>query len=172
VENTATHNKKSNYSHTVEKFVESCGKTVETTSERSKNFTHEVKKIQCPRSKNFNEGSQKFRPNNNIREYIDDDYIERGKISRKNNYGKFENIFLSDDEYNKLLLDYGELLPITMFNLSSYMASTGKKYKNHYATLVRWCEQDKCNPKIQKRLDEYRTKDDLSEYKSLVNVFW
>nr|WP_277284621.1 hypothetical protein [Sneathia sanguinegens] len=28
-------------------------------------------------------------------------------------------------------------------NLSTYMQSTGRKYKDHYVTLVHWYEQDK-----------------------------
>lgn len=48
-----------------------CGKTVESKVGTPKNFTHEVKKSQCPQSKNKNAPSQKSRPNNTIREYID-----------------------------------------------------------------------------------------------------
>lgn len=57
------------------------------------------------------------------------------KRSIYNIYGEFKNVKLTDNEYQKLkdknLLPYIE-------KLSSYIASKGKKYKNHYATILTW----------------------------------
>ena len=54
-------------------------------------------------------------------------------------YGEFKNVKLSDEEYQKLkdknLLDYIE-------RLSSYIASKGKKYKSHYATILNWSRKE------------------------------
>lgn len=55
-------------------------------------------------------------------------------------YGEFNNVKLTDDEYNKLkeqnLLPYIE-------KLSSYIASKGKRYKSHYATILNWSRKEK-----------------------------
>lgn len=52
-----------------------------------------------------------------------------------NIYGEFKNVKLTDEEYQKLknknLLPYIE-------KLSSYIASKGKRYKSHYATILTW----------------------------------
>lgn len=61
-----------------------------------------------------------------------------------NIYGEFKNVKLTDDEYNKLkeknLLPYIE-------RLSSYIASKGKRYKSHYATILTWSRKENNNKK-------------------------
>lgn len=58
----------------------------------------------------------------------------------KRKYGEFENVLLSDTEYEKLkqqnLLNYID-------TLSLYLKSKGKKYKNHYATILSWNRKEK-----------------------------
>lgn len=60
----------------------------------------------------------------------------------KREYGEFKNVLLTDDEYKKL-----ENLNLILYieRLSSYIASTGKKYKSHYATILNWSRKDKTN---------------------------
>jgi hypothetical protein len=53
----------------------------------------------------------------------------------KNIYGEFQNVLLTDEEYQKVT-DSG-YLPI-LEELSCYIASSGKKYKSHYATILNW----------------------------------
>ena len=77
--------------------------------------------------------------------------IELGKY-RDNIYGEFKNVKLSDDEYAKL--EKSNLLPY-IDKLSSYIASKGKRYKSHYATILNWARKDK--PKEQ--LPEWFNKD-------------
>ena len=58
----------------------------------------------------------------------------------KREYGEFKNVLLTDDEYKKV----EELNALSQIeNLSSYMASTGKRYKDHYATIKNWDRRDK-----------------------------
>ena len=57
-------------------------------------------------------------------------------------YGKFKNVFLTDEEYALL----GEALrnrEEQIDALSTFMESTGKTYANHYATLLRWEKKDR-----------------------------
>ncbi len=59
---------------------------------------------------------------------------------QKKSYGEFKNVLLTDEEYHKL--EESNLLPY-IEKLSSYIASKGKKYKNHYATILNWNRADK-----------------------------
>ena len=64
------------------------------------------------------------------------------KEIHKEKYGEFENVNLSDDEVKKLqakFSDYRERIE----KLSVYMQSTGKKYADHYATILNWSRMDK-----------------------------
>lgn len=79
------------------------------------------------------------------------------KEAEKHRYGEYKNVLLSDEEAQKLK----DLLPNMeemVERLSEYIASTGKKYKSHYATLRAWNRRE---PKSKKppQLPE----DDLSD---------
>nr|WP_296009232.1 replication initiator protein A [uncultured Blautia sp.] len=72
-------------------------------------------------------------------------------------YGKFQNVFLSDQELEEIkhsVSNWKEYIE----RLSGYMASTGKQYRNHAATIINWSRQD--NPPSQQRIyesEEYET---------------
>ncbi len=57
---------------------------------------------------------------------------------QKTAYGRFANVFLSDDEHNELFRRFNGTLETKIEALSEYMASKGKKYTNHYATILAW----------------------------------
>ena len=72
--------------------------------------------------------------NNKNNKEIKEKYIKR-------KYGSFENVELTDEEYQKLkdkFKDYENKIE----NLSSYIASKGAKYKSHYATILHWSRKD------------------------------
>lgn len=80
---------------------------------------------------------------------IEQNSIEQNSIVYNNNnnniyskktYGEFKNVLLTDEEYKKL--KEKNLLPL-IETLSSYMASKGKKYKSHYATILTWNRKEK-----------------------------
>lgn len=77
----------------------------------------------------------------NIEIDIDKDIdIDKKEINKeKRIYGEFKNVKLTDDEYKKL--EEKNLLPY-IERLSSYIASKGKKYKSHYATILNWSRKD------------------------------
>ena len=59
----------------------------------------------------------------------------------KHKYGEYANVLLTDDELEKLkeaFSDWEERIE----RLSSYIASTGKAYKSHYATIRNWARKD------------------------------
>ena len=58
-------------------------------------------------------------------------------------YGENKNVILSDEEYERLTERMGVSKRSEYIEkLSDYMASTGKKYQSHYATICRWFRQD------------------------------
>lgn len=63
----------------------------------------------------------------------------------KHKYGEYKNVFLSDDELEKLKAEYPDYLD-RIERLSSYVESTGKKYKSHYATIRNWARKDAEKP--------------------------
>ena len=59
----------------------------------------------------------------------------------KHKYGEYANVLLTDDELEKLkeaFSDWEERIE----RLSGYIASTGKAYKSHYATIRNWARKD------------------------------
>ena len=64
----------------------------------------------------------------------------------KHKYGEYNNVLLTDDELQKLKSEYSDYAE-RIENLSYYIASTGKVYKSHYATIRNWARKDAQNPK-------------------------
>lgn len=64
------------------------------------------------------------------------------KITR-HKYGLYENVLLSDEDYEKLKQEFPHDYSERIERLSEYIASTGKKYKNHLATIRTWARKDR-----------------------------
>mgnify|MGYP003309224012 CR=1 FL=1 len=62
--------------------------------------------------------------------------------SVKHKYGEYKNVLLTDDELDKLKTEYPSDWEDRIERLSSYVESTGKKYKSHYATIRNWARKD------------------------------
>lgn len=76
---------------------------------------------------------------------IDIELEKEGEIEKisPNLYGEYKNVSLTDEEYGKLKDKMQGHREEMIEKLSTYMQSTGRNYKDHYATLVHWYEQDK-----------------------------
>ncbi len=59
----------------------------------------------------------------------------------KHKYGEYKNVLLTDEELGKLKTEYSDYED-RIERLSSYVASTGKSYKSHYATIRNWARKD------------------------------
>lgn len=59
----------------------------------------------------------------------------------KHKYGEYNNVLLTDEELDKLIAEFPDYQK-RIENLSNYIASTGKKYKSHYATIKNWARRD------------------------------
>ena len=57
--------------------------------------------------------------------------------------GRYENVFLTEDEVAELQADFPTVWQEYIERLSEYMASTGKTYKSHAATIRRWAKEDR-----------------------------
>ena len=64
-------------------------------------------------------------------------------------HGRYENVLLSDTELSELQAELPDKWEFYIDRLSGYIASTGKKYQNHAATIRRWAVADTagCAPK-------------------------
>lgn len=61
----------------------------------------------------------------------------------RHKYGQYSNVLLTDTDYEKLKSEFPSDYSERIENLSCYMASTGKAYKNHLATIRNWAKKDK-----------------------------
>ena len=68
----------------------------------------------------------------------------RQKKLDKRKHGEFNNVLLSEEEYQKLIVRFGESgTNGRIEELSVGIASKGYKYKSHYATILNWDRRDK-----------------------------
>ena len=65
------------------------------------------------------------------------------KKETRHKYGEYENVLLSDTDLEKLKSEFPTDWEEKIENLSSYMESHGKTYKNHLATIRNWARKDK-----------------------------
>lgn len=61
----------------------------------------------------------------------------------KPKYGTYNNVVLSDKDMETLKKEFPKDWQERINNLSEYCESTGKKYKNHLATIRNWANRDK-----------------------------
>ena len=73
------------------------------------------------------------------------------KKPTKHKYGEYKNVLLSDEEMDKLKDEFPGEWDERIERLSEYMASTGKSYKNHLATIRNWAKKDKTQQTVQHR---------------------
>ena len=81
--------------------------------------------------------------------------IKCDKPSRKketrHKYGEYSNVLLSDSDMEKLKAEFPTDWEEKIENLSSYMESHGKTYKNHLATIRNWARKDGQSPSRKPR---------------------
>ena len=69
----------------------------------------------------------------------------------RHKYGLYENVLLTDEDYEKLVAEFPHDYTDRIERLSEYIASTGKKYKNHLATIRNWARNDAVKKPSSKR---------------------
>lgn len=69
---------------------------------------------------------------------------EKRNSSTKHKYGEYKNVLLTDEEFEKLKVEFADYTE-RIERLSAYVASTGKSYKSHYATIRNWARKEDSN---------------------------
>lgn len=79
-----------------------------------------------------------------VEESIVEESIEEAAPPKpaRHKYGMYKNVLLSDEEYQKLIEEFPHDYTDRIERLSEYIASTGKKYKSHLATIRSWARKD------------------------------
>jgi hypothetical protein len=80
---------------------------------------------------------------------VQDSIVEPPKAAKqtKHQYGLYKNVLLSDDDYQKLKVEFPSDYATRIDRLSEGIESKGYKYKNHLATIRVWARNEKENPK-------------------------
>ena len=116
----------------------------------------------------WNQTGTKTEPQDRLgKDRIDKDRIGEGEDSEKesaapapslntnikNNsyktFGEFSNVILSGPEIDALSCEYPDKYKEYIEKLSSYIASTGKEYSSHFATIKRWLTEDTAKSKAK-----------------------
>jgi len=87
----------------------------------------------------------------------------------QNTYGEFNNVKMTTAEFEKFVQAVGaDRANALIEELSSYLASSGKRYKSHYATLLNWGrrkdKEKKDAPKSFKQQDLDRQAQQVRDY--------
>lgn len=64
----------------------------------------------------------------------------------RHKHGFYNNVLLTDEEYEKLQEEFPHDYTERIERLSEYIASTGKRYKSHLATIRAWARKDVQKP--------------------------
>ena len=75
-------------------------------------------------------------------------------------YGRYQNVFLTDEELADLQDSFPAVWEQYIEKLSEYMASTGKRYQSHAATIRRWAGEDAKKTVTPSRNRDYSVKED------------
>lgn len=70
-------------------------------------------------------------------------------------YGRFHNVFLSDSKFDSLKAELPEKWKYYIDRLSAHIASSGKQYQNHAATIYKWEQEDRRKTASKKGMPEY-----------------
>lgn len=81
-------------------------------------------------------------PPNNIKEDVKQNSQTEKSESTRRRFGNYQNVFLSDDQLSELQATYPGKYEDYINRLWVYMASSGRHYANHYATICKWLDED------------------------------
>ena len=92
------------------------------------------------------------------------------KKPSKHKYGEYDNVLLTDAELEKLkdeYIDYEERIE----RLSSYIASTGKVYKSHFATIRNWARKDQSSQPVKKPIYKQTKAEELDDAYAMMSAW-
>ena len=80
--------------------------------------------------------------------------IKTGQTARAP-FGRYKNVFLSEKELAELQTELPGKWEYYIDRLSGYIASSGKKYRNHAATIRRWAADDEAKKAPKQKIPDY-----------------
>ena len=90
------------------------------------------------------DGCHSIDKNRLVEDSVVEESIEEAQPPKatRHKHGLYENVLLTDEEYIKLTEEFPNDYSDRIERLSEYIASTGKKYKSHLATIRSWARKD------------------------------
>ena len=107
-------------------------RSVNSTLQKCNNYT----------SGNVKSTSQEVKKVHGIDTNIINNNYNNIKRDEKKSYGQYQNVFLSEIEYQELLKKLGDRLNEYVERLSTYMKSNNRTYEDHKATIINWYLND------------------------------
>lgn len=91
---------------------------------------------------------------------------------QKHKYGEFKHILLTDEELNKLYVDYGnEKTQKAITYLDEYIEMKGAKYKSHYLVMRKWVFDAVEEKERKNQIAEQKSQKGMSMWEKLDKVF-
>ena len=108
-----------------------------SSAKRVRDFRNRQKALQC------NTSVTEVKPIVNgeieIEKEIEKDINISSSKGKKKKYGEYKHVSLTEDEYSRLVSDYGEQAVLEgIRNVDEYCEEKGKTYKNYNLTLRKW----------------------------------
>ena len=128
-----------------------------TEAERKRAARLQNKALSAPRT-NSGHLSDIRPPEIELEKEIEKGRPETGRTART--YGRYQNVFLTDEELADLQASFPTVWGQYIEKLSEYMASTGKRYQSHAATIRRWASEDARRTAPPSRNRDYSVKED------------
>ena len=97
--------------------------------------------------------AQKCTPNQRNKNNLKDNHLIK-TTDAYFTFGEYQNVFLTEKEYNQLKADFSGLDSL-IEQLSAYIQSTGKKYADHATTLRIWAKRQKAEQKSKPGIPDY-----------------
>lgn len=124
-----------NFEYLLTESIEMIGSEVQS-AERVRRYREKQKALQC--------NADVTNCNTDIDIDIDLDKDKEKYIKPvRHKYGEYKNVLLSDTDLEKLQNEFPSDYLDRIENMSRYMKSTGKRYKDHLATIRNWARREK-----------------------------
>lgn len=85
---------------------------------------------------------------------------DRSPNTPRHRHGEYANVLLTDEELGKLQTEFPSDWEARIERLSGYLAQSGKRYKNHLATIRNWARKDR---ETQEAPGEFKTSNPFLE---------
>ena len=84
--------------------------------------------------------------------------LDTGQATRTA-YGRYGNVFLTQSELDGLKADLPDKWNYYIDRLSCHIASSGKRYRSHAATIYKWAQEDAAKKAPKKGIPDYSCKE-------------